>query len=316
MTGAKVGRGAPFGAAMLAVAVVLPFTGVSPYVIHIGVMTFLYVILVQSLNLVLGYCGLLSLATPAFFGIGAYASALLSLRLGWDALATFAVAVVAGAASGLAIAGPSLRVSRHSFVIVTLSATLLLQLVANNWVDLTRGALGLSGIPAPSFAGLRVTEKADWYWFSLGLAIAAIGVAQAIVGSRTGRAMVASRDNEQLAVAQGIDVLATRLFAFSVSGALAGLAGAAYAHYLTFIDPGVFGFSLTESLLIMVILGGSGTLWGPVAGAIVFTVIPEVLRLAPELRSLLYGFVLLAVVLFLPRGFAAWFGRPSAGERR
>ena len=163
---------------------------------------------------------------------------------------------------------------------------------------------------------LRVTEKADWYWFSLGLAIAAIGVAQAIVGSRTGRAMVASRDNEQLAVAQGIDVLATRLFAFSVSGALAGLAGAAYAHYLTFIDPGVFGFSLTESLLIMVILGGSGTLWGPVAGAIVFTVIPEVLRLAPELRSLLYGFVLLAVVLFLPRGFAAWFGRPAAGERR
>lgn len=316
MTGAKVGRGAPFGAAMLAIAVALPFAGVSPYVVHVGVMTFVYVILVQSLNLVLGYCGLLSLATPAFFGIGAYASALLSLRLGWDALATFAVAIAAGAASGLAIAGPSLRVSRHSFVIVTLSATLLLQLVANNWVDLTRGALGLSGIPAPSFAGLRVTEKADWYWFSLGLAIAAIGVAQAIVGSRTGRAMVASRDNEQLAVAQGIDVLATRLFAFSVSGALAGLAGAAYAHYLTFIDPGVFGFSLTESLLIMVILGGSGTLWGPVAGAIVFTVIPEVLRLAPELRSLLYGFVLLAVVLFLPRGFAAWFGRPAAGERR
>ena len=258
----------------------------------------------------------MALATPAFFGIGAYASSLLSLRLGWDALATFAVAVTAGAASGLAIAGPSLRVSRHSFVIVTLSATLLLQLVANNWVDLTRGALGLSSIPAPSFAGLRVTEKSDWYWFSLGLAIAAIGVAQAIVGSRTGRAMVASRDNEQLAVAQGIDVLATRLFAFSVSGALAGLAGAAYAHYLTFIDPGVFGFSLTESLLIMVILVGSGTLWGPVAGAVVFTVIPEVLRLAPELRSLLYGFVLLAVVLFLPRGFAAWFGRPSAGERR
>lgn len=308
-------RGRAIVVAMIATAVALPFAGVSPYLLHIGIMTFLYVVLVQSLNLVLGYCGLLSLATPAFFGIGAYASALLAMRLGWDGAATLAAASVAGAASGLAIAGPSLRVSRHSFVIVTLSVTLLLQLLANNWVDLTRGALGLSAIPAPSFGGWKLEDKSHWYGFSLALAAASIALAAAITSSRVGRAMIASRDNEQLATAQGIDVARIRLFAFAVSGGLAGLAGAAYAHYVTFIDPNLFGFSISESLLIMVILGGSGTLWGPVAGAVVFTAIPEVLRLAPELRSLLYGFILLLVVLFMPRGFAVLFGRPPARRR-
>jgi branched-chain amino acid transport system permease protein len=287
----------------------------SPYLMHIAVMTGIYVLLVQSLNLVLGYCGLLSLATPAFLGMGAYTSALLAMNLGWDASATFACAIAMGVLTGLALGVPSLRVSRHSFVIVTLSATLLLQLVANNWVDLTRGSLGLAGIPAPRFFGVALESKAGWLGFMAALSAAAIAATHAIVSSRVGRAMIAARDNEPLATAAGIDVLRVRLFAFACSGAFAGLAGACYAHYLTFIDPGVFGFSFSESLLIMVILGGSGTLWGPVAGALVFTALPEALRMAPEVRSLLYGILLLAIVLFMPRGLAAWFGRPLASTR-
>jgi branched-chain amino acid transport system permease protein len=123
--------------------------------------------------------------------------------------------------------------------------------------------------------------------------------------------MVAARDDEALATAVGIDVFRMRLFAFALSGGYAGLAGACYAHYLTFIDPGVFGFSFSEALLIMVILGGSGTLWGPVVGAIVFTILPELLRVAPEVRSLLYGVILFVAVLYAPRGLGAWFGRPA-----
>ncbi|MGO4394226.1 branched-chain amino acid ABC transporter permease [Variovorax sp. M-6] len=285
---------------------------ISPYLLHIGIMTGIFVLLVQSLNIMLGYSGLLSLATPALFGMGAYASALLTMRLGWDSTLTFTCATAIGALSGLALGVPSLRLSRHSFVIVTLSATLLLQLVASNWIDLTRGSLGIADIPTARLFGVALASKEAWLAFMVVLSALAIAATWSIVSSRLGRAMVAVRDNEPLAVAAGIDVLTMRLFAFACSGAFAGLAGACYAHYLSFIDPGIFGFSISESLLVMVILGGSGTLWGPVAGAVIFTALPEVLRMAPELKSLLYGVLLLLIVLFMPQGMARWFGRPAA----
>ncbi|HUG99637.1 MAG TPA: branched-chain amino acid ABC transporter permease [Gammaproteobacteria bacterium] len=293
-------------------ALALPLAVDSLYILHIGVTIGFYVILAQSLNLVLGYCGLLSLATPAFFGMGAYVAALLALRTGWDSMATLALASAAGLVTGIAIGFPSLRVSRHSFVIVTLSATLLLQLWALNWEDMTRGSLGLAGIPPPTLFGVAIEERAHWYYFSLAWAALAVLFTWLVVSSRFGRAMEATRDNEQLALAVGIDVFRTRLFAFSLSGALAGLAGALHAHFISYIDPGVFGFSVSETLLIMVILGGSGTLWGPVAGAVVFTALPEVLRLAPEIRSLVYGGILLLIVLYRPRGLSAWLGMSGA----
>jgi branched-chain amino acid transport system permease protein len=282
----------------IVVALGLPLVANSPYVLHLAVMAGFYVILVQSLNLVLGYSGLLSFASPAFFGLGAYVSSLLALRLGWDSAIGFPLATLAGIAAGVVIGFPSLRVSRHSFVIVTLSATLLLQLVALNWEDVTRGSLGLASIPAPRLFGASVGTRLEWYAVSALAAAAAVLVTWAVVSSRFGRAMVAVRDNEQLALACGIDVFRTRLFAFALSAGMAAFAGALYAHFISYIDPGVFGFSVTETLLVMVILGGSGTLWGPIAAAVVFTALPEVLRLAPEIRSLVYGLILLAIVLF------------------
>jgi branched-chain amino acid transport system permease protein len=283
----------------------------APYLLHIAIMSCIYVMLAQSLNIMLGYCGLLSLATPAFLGMGAYTTALLSLH-GWNSGLTFGCAVAVGAATGLSLGIPSLRLSRHSFVIVTLSFTLLLQLIASNWVALTRGAMGISDIPAVRLFGITLTDKAPWLAMVLLLSALVMLATWLIVSSRLGRAMIAVRDNEPLAIAAGIDPLTIRLFAFACSGAFAGLAGACYAHYISFIDPGVFGFWFSEPLLIMVVLGGSGTLWGPALGAIAFTVIPEALRMAPEVRSLIYGIILLVSVLFMPRGLAAWFGRPDA----
>lgn len=282
----------------------------TPYLAHIAIMTCIYVMLAQSLNLMLGYSGLLSLATPAFLGMGAYTAALLGFAH-VDSSLSFVGAAAIGAVTGLALGVPSLRLSRHSFVIVTLSFTLLLQLIASNWVDLTRGAMGLSDIPAVRLFGWTLAGKTGWLVLAGGLAVLVVLATSAIVSSRLGRAMIAVRDNEPLAVAAGIDPLKIRLFAFAVSGAFAGLAGACYAHYISFIDPGVFGFWFSEPLLIMVVLGGSGTLWGPVLGAVVFTALPELLRLAPEIRSLLYGIILLLAVLYLPRGLGTWFGRPA-----
>lgn len=293
-------RSAWLGVAALG-ALGLPLLVESPYLLHIAVVTGFYVILVQSLNLVLGYCGLLSFASPAFFGVGAYVAALLALRAGWDSAASFVLATLGGVVTGVIIGFPSLRVSRHSFVIVTLSATLLLQLIALNWEDMTRGSLGLADIPAPRLFGMAVATRVEWYYLSAAAAAAAVFLTWAVVSSRFGRAMIAARDNEQLAIACGIDVFRTRLFAFALSGGLAAFAGALYAHFISYIDPGLFGFSVTETLLIMVILGGSGRLWGPIAAAVVFTALPEVLRMSPEIRSLAYGVILLSIVLFRPR---------------
>lgn len=284
-----------------AAALVLPWVVTSPYVLHIAVITGVYIVLAQSMNLVLGYSGLLSLASPAFFGIGAYIATLLALRLGWDSSLTLVLSAFGGAIAAAIVGFPSLRVSRHAFVIVTLAATLLLQLIALNWEQVTRGSLGLADIPAPRFFGLPLTTRMQWYYTCAAAALAAIFCTWLVAGSRFGRAMVAVRDNEQLALACGIDAFRTRLFAFCLSGGVAAVGGALYAHFITYIDPGVFGFSVSETLLIMVIVGGSGTLWGPVAGAVVFTALPEILRLTPEIRSLIYGAILLAIVVWQPR---------------
>lgn len=293
-------RHALVAAAALA-ALALPLVVSSSYVLHIAILAGVYIVLVQSFNLVLGYCGLLSFASPAFFGIGAYVASLLALRMGWDTIVTLPLAVAGGILAAILVGFPSLRVSRHAFVIVTLAATLLLQLLALNWEDMTRGSLGLPSIPPPKLFGIALKTRVEWYYLSIAAAAAAVLCTWMVVGSRFGRALVATRDNEQLATACGINVFRTRLFAFSLSGGLAAAGGALYAHFITYIDPGVFGFSVTESLLVMVILGGSGTLWGPIAGAVVFTALPELLRMTPEIRSLVYGVILLVIVVLRPR---------------
>ncbi len=292
--------------AAIALATLLPLIVRSNYLLHIMVMTEIYVILALSLNLVLGYAGLLSLAPPAFFGIGAYTSALLALRLNLPFWITLPAAGAAGLAFAAAIGVPSLRLSRHSFVIVTLSFTLLAQLVATKWTDLTRGAMGLPGIPTATLFGIPVTGKIAWYYFVLGITLVSLSFFTLLVRSRLGRAILTVREDEILAQAAGIHTWKVKLYTFAISGLLGGVAGSCYAHYITFIDPAVFDFYYMENLLIMVILGGAGTVWGVVAGAAIFNVVPELLRIHPELRTFLYGIVLLVAVSVAPGGLAGW----------
>jgi branched-chain amino acid transport system permease protein len=266
------------------------------------------VILALSLNLVLGYAGLLSLAPPAFFGIGAYTSALLALRLHLPFWIDITAAGLGGLVFAAAIGIPSLRLSRHSFVIVTLSFTLLAQLVATKWTGLTRGAMGLPGIPPATVLGVAVIGKVAWYYLVMSITLASLGFFTLLVRARLGRAILTVREDEILAQAAGINTWKVKLHTFAISGLLGGVAGSCYAHYITFIDPSVFDFYYMENLLIMVILGGSGTVWGVVAGAVIFNMVPELLRIHPELRTFLYGIVLLVAVSAAPEGLAGWVG--------
>ena len=297
--------------ALLAVPLWLP----SPYHLHVLIMAGIFAILALSLNLLLGYAGLLSLGHAAFFGIGAYASALLALRLAWPFAAGFVAAVAVAGGSGYLTGRLAIRLRGAYFVLVTLSFAGVVSLVSVNWMDLTNGPLGLPGVPAAELLGFAFTTKRSAYYLVLVVAAGAYLLCARVVRSRIGRALVALRENEALAASVGVDGTRYLVLATALSAALAGAAGSLYAHYTRFVSPEVFLFSYTLTMVVMVVAGGKGTLAGPVVGAVVFTVLPEVLRelVAWRWQMLLYGAFLLLTVSLLPQGvvpmLAAWRAR-------
>jgi branched-chain amino acid transport system permease protein len=302
-------------AAAWVAALTVPFWLPNPYHLHVLIMAGIFAILALSLNLLLGYTGLLSLGHAAFFGIGAYASALLTLRLEWPFAAGFAAAIVLAGASGWLIGRLALRLRGAYFVLVTISFAGVVSLVAVNWMELTNGPLGLPGVPAPALAGLSLASKRAAYYLVLAVAALAYGICRRLVRSRIGRAFVALRENEALAASVGVDGTRYLVLATVVSAAMAGAAGSLYAHYTRFVSPEVFLFSYTVTMVIMVVAGGKGTLAGPLVGALLFTALPEALReaIAWQWQMVAYGVLLILVVFFLPRGIvpavAAWRAR-------
>lgn len=305
----------------LGAAVTLPLWMADPYFLHVLITTGIFTIAAMSLNLLLGYTGQLSLGHVAFFGIGAYVSALTTLgftvTLGpytvvhepWPVLAGFALAVLIAGLCGYVIGKLSFKVRGAYFVIVTISFAEVVRLVALNWVELTQGPLALNNIPPFALALPGLGEYTFWgkvpnYYLVLGVAVAAYLVIRRLVGSRIGRAMVALKENESLALSVGIDVTRYLVLAAIVSAALAGAAGSLYAHYIKIIDPEIFLFIYTVTMVIMVIVGGKGTLAGPVVGGLIFGTLPTVLReyLRPELQWICYGAFMILVVFVLPQG--------------
>ena len=301
------------GAALAALALLtLPFWLTSPYYLHVTIMAGIFTILALSLNLLLGYTGQLSLGHAAFFGIGAYTSSLLALKLEWPFWIGLPAAALAAGLAGWAIGRLALKVRGAYFVLVTISFAGVISLVSVNWMELTNGPLGLPGVPAPELAGLSFRTKSAYYYLVLLAAAVAYLVCHRLVHSRLGRAFLALRENEALAESVGVDPVRTLVLAAVVSAAMAGVAGSLYAHYTRFVSPEVFLFSYTVTMVIMVVAGGKGTLLGPVIGALLFTVLPEALReaMAWQWQMLAYGVLLVVLVYFLPRGIvpavSAW----------
>ena len=286
------------------VALTAPFWSPNPYVLHVLIMAGVFAVLAMSLNLLLGYTGQLSLGHAAFFGIGAYTSALLTLRLEWS----FWVGLVAGAAlagaAGGAIGRLALKLRGAYFVLVTISFAGVISLVSQNWMELTNGPLGLPGVPAPELFGWSLRTKSAYYFLVLAAVALSYVVCRRLVRSRVGRAFLALRENEPLAESVGVDPTRYLVVATVTSAAMAGVGGVLYAHYTRFVSPEVFLFSYTVTMVIMVIAGGKGTLAGPIVGAIIFTALPEALRevVAWQWQMVLYGAVLLGLIYFVPRG--------------
>ena len=308
------------------------------YYLHILINTGIFAVAAMSLNLLLGYTGQLSLGHVAFFGIGAYASALVSL--GFDLHLTPGYAFVfeprpvwLGFLSGVAVAGLfgwvigklSFRVRGAYFVIVTVSFAEVVKLVALNWVDLTEGPMALNNIPPvtlalPGGGELTFWKKEPNYYLVLAVCVLSYIVIRRLVRSRAGRAFIALRENEPLAESVGVDVTRFLVLAAVISAAIAGAAGGLYAHYIKIVDPDIFLFIYTVVMVIMVVTGGKGTLLGPVVGAVIFGILPEVLRevARPEVQWIIYGFIMVLIVFFLPDGIVPavaswWKARPATG---
>ncbi len=308
------------GLAALAALASAPLWVANPYHLHVAIMAGIFSVLALSLNLLLGYAGQLSLGHAAFFGLGAYATALLTVKLGWSPWAGLVASLIVPGLAGWAVGRLALRIRGAYFVLLTVSFAGVISLVSVNWMELTNGPLGIPDVPALS---LRVPGAGEWslrtkpafYGVMLAAAALSYAVCARLVRSRVGRALVALRENETLAESVGIDATHYLVLATVVSAAMAGLGGWLYAHYTRFVSPEVFLFSYTVTMVIMVVAGGKGTLAGPIVGAALFTALPEALREATswQWQMLTYGVILMLVLYFLPRGIvpalAGWRAR-------
>ncbi len=298
----------------------VPLATDNDYVLALGISFAAMSVLAGGLNLIYGYTGLLSFAQVGFFGIGAYTAVLLVVDLDWSLWAAVAAGAALCVAVGLLVGYSSLRLSRHAFAIVSLSFALLCAIVARDWPDLTRGSMGIPGLPTPTLAlpGLRwrIADPSDYYYLLMGFAVIAHGLIYVVVTSRLGRAMRAIKLNEPLAQSQGVNPLSYRLLALSLSAALSGIVGGLFVFYLTIIDPSIFDFYYTETMLISVVIGGPGSFWGVLLASAVMAALLDLLRFTTDLRMVLYGVALIVAMLVFPGGIGGWVYRRRVARWR
>jgi branched-chain amino acid transport system permease protein len=310
-----------FTVAVIIAALAFPHVITSNYFIHLAVLAMVWMIVAQGTNIIQGYTGYVSIAQGGFMGIGAYSSALLSLDVGLSVWLAMLVAPLITAAAAVIAGYPSLRVKGHYFAIVTLAMNMVIFIVLVNWIPVTGGEAGTSGIPAPEaivLGGLEINfeRRINFYYLMLVALLLVMVLVTAVVRSRVGLVLQAIRQNETFAEAAGVACWRYKLFAFVFSASLAGFAGALYAHYLSFISPAPFSVDHSLNAILAVILGGSGTLVGPLVGAALTTALPEMLRIAETFRLIIYGVGLVLVVIFLPRGLVPWIGDMFGKLRR
>ena len=289
---------------------------------HIQVMIFIgiYTILTLSLNLLNGYVGLLSIGHAAFYGVGAYASAKLVMTVGLPfPLAMLGAGAVAGI-MGYLIAKPTLRLSGIYMTLATLGFNMIFFLILQNWMSFTNGPLGIMDIPPPNIFGYEIETRVQYYYFVFFLVLLTVVSMHRLMTCRFGRALVSIRENELAAEAMGVHTTRYKIQAFVLAAFYAGIAGSFYAHFVKYISPDSFYIYESFILLAMLAFGGQGNLIGPVVGAAVLIIVPEIFRFLQEYRMLVYGGVLITMMLVRRQGLLGgrdyslrlpWFDDPE-----
>ena len=303
---------------VLAGLILLPQLVQDRYFMHVVVMSGIFIIMTLSWNLLAGYTGQLNLGHAAFFGIGAYTSALGAMQLGISPWIGLFTGGAVAAFFGLMLGIPALRLSGPYLAITTIGFAEILRLVAVNWVDLTRGSLGLSGVPllTPIQLGawrFKFYFEKDYYYVVLAAVLLTIFCMRRLIRSEFGVSLQALRDDETGARSIGINTASYKLAVFTISAFFAGLAGALFAHFVRLVSPETMALHTTFDTLTMVMVGGLGTIAGPILGAVVLTFLSEWLRYLEDLfkldiRLVIYGALLILTILFMRGGLIGLIG--------
>lgn len=281
------------------------------YLLHIAIMMGIYGMLALSANLLIGFGGLLTMAQAAFYGLGAYVYALLSLNFGLPFFVTLPAAIVFCGAVGWLFGLAALKFRNEAFVLATIGFQMIVYVVLYNWTDLTRGPYGIPGIPRPEFFGFEIESIPAFFIFTAALFLVVFGVMYFVSRSPFALSLKALRDDEPAAQTLGICPRVQYIRAVVISAALSAIPGVCFAGYITYIDP--TSFTLTESIFIACILlvGGSGNIAGPMSGVAFMILLPEVLRfvglpdaVAANVREITYGLLLIVLVYMKPKGLA------------
>jgi branched-chain amino acid transport system permease protein len=295
----------------------LPFFLQNNYHLMVLNISALNILVVIGLNLLMGFAGQISLGHAAFFGLGAYLSGILTTTYGFPMWPTIFLAMALTAGVALVIGIPTLKLEGHYLVMATLGFNVIVYIMMLQLEPVTGGPSGFSGIPRLELSGFIFDSDRKYYYLLWAVSIGTLLLSLNLIHSRVGRAMAALRQNEIAARCAGIDTEAYKVKIFVLSAAMASLAGSLYAHYITFISPGTFSFFYSLQVVTMVLVGGMGSLWGSVLGALLLTVLPEALHAVKEYNVLVYGLILMGVLVFFPHGLltgvAAILGKREKG---
>lgn len=283
------------------------------YLINVLVFVGLNSMLALGLNLLLGYAGQISLGQAAFFGLGAYGSGVLTTQFAMNPWLAMVVAALGVAAFAFAVGFPVLRLKGHYLAMATLGVGVIAHIAFNETIDLTGGPSGLSGIPNLSIGGFSFDSDLKNYYLVWGFALVAILLSLNMVNSRIGRGLRAIHDSEVAARVMGVNARLMKVQIFTISALISAVAGSLYCHVMTFISPSSFGFHVSIELLTMVVIGGLGSVYGSILGAILLTLLPEMLRSLEDYDIIFYGLLLVSMTIYMPGGLVR--GIPSLFRR-
>ncbi|MBV7481584.1 branched-chain amino acid ABC transporter permease [Bordetella sp. BOR01] len=303
-----------YGLAVLVLAALLPLV-MQGYGNRLMNTALISAIAVIGLNFVFGYAGLISLAHAAFVGVAAYLVAILTTTHGWNPWLAALLAIAATCLCAYVTGCILLRLKGHYLALATLGLNVSFTIVVSNWLDVTGGSNGISGIPALSLAGIALDDERGFYWFSLAVLALLAALAACVRHSHAGRALMAVRDDELATAMTGLPVTRIKVAAFTLGAAYAAVAGCLFAFHIRFVSPEDFNFSHSIIYLAMLIVGGEGSIVGAMLGAVGVTLLPELLRGVGNAYLLVFGLLVLVILVVLPRGLISLVD-PATYRRR
>jgi branched-chain amino acid transport system permease protein len=292
--------------ALVAVAILLPLASGDRYFLTLLNLVLINAVLALGFYIIFGLTGIFSVAQAAFWGVGAYTAAILTVDHGFPVWASFLLAPIVAAAFGVLLGAPTLRLKTHYLTMATIGFAEVVRQILINWEPVTKGPSGISGIPSPHLGSFRFNSPLRYYYLALIITALVVVVILRLRSSRLGRGMESIRDDDLAAEAMGVNVTGLKILAFALSAACAGLAGAMYSHFVRYISPDVFHLEAAVQVLAMVLIGGRVYVVGAVVGAIVVTLLPEALRTIKDWWAIVYALAILGFLAFMPQGLTGF----------